>query len=189
MAIRVKCVCGVVLQAKDEWSGRAVRCPKCGQGVKIPQSTPPASAASQHVGVFDDELTDLSQSATTSRGSPFASSPQDSPANKNWFSWLFGWLFWKFPSLSSSLKWSEPTGYRIRLRGDIAQRLIIAVARLGRQHRRVSRRAIGRQRKTGSFCRGYRPWGLGGRVGWVGDVQYAAADGRQSKTGETRTSA
>jgi hypothetical protein len=44
MPIRVQCACGAAFAAKDELAGRAVKCPKCQQPLKIP--SPGAAAPS-----------------------------------------------------------------------------------------------------------------------------------------------
>ncbi|GEM_PF-5438137 len=36
MAIAFSCACGKTLKAKDEWAGKKIKCPSCGQAVKIP---------------------------------------------------------------------------------------------------------------------------------------------------------
>jgi hypothetical protein len=45
MPIRVQCTCGAAFAAKDELAGRAVKCPKCQQPLKIPAAGAPAAAA------------------------------------------------------------------------------------------------------------------------------------------------
>lgn len=43
MPIRVQCACGAAFAAKDELAGRAVKCPKCQQPLKIPAAGAPAA--------------------------------------------------------------------------------------------------------------------------------------------------
>src|SRR5688572_21428837 len=47
MAISVVCQCGAKLNAKEELAGKAVKCPKCSQPIKIPAAgtTSPAKPA------------------------------------------------------------------------------------------------------------------------------------------------
>lgn len=45
MPIRIKCQCGKALSVKDEFAGKAVKCPGCGKGLKVPAGG--AAAASQ----------------------------------------------------------------------------------------------------------------------------------------------
>ncbi|QEF98812.1 hypothetical protein Mal15_28690 [Stieleria maiorica] len=56
MPIQIKCQCGKALAVKDQFAGKAVKCPACGQGIKVPtaaggkvaaatgQAAPPAQA-------------------------------------------------------------------------------------------------------------------------------------------------
>lgn len=130
MTIPVRCACGNLLQAKDEWAGRRVKCPKCGAAVLIQR---PASARVPAQSPTDS-LFDEAFPAGTGRGeSPFAQTPvsaQTSSRSEPKRGW-FGWLFWKFPSWGSALKWNEPILYRIRLRGDVLLRLIVVFAAWG----------------------------------------------------------
>jgi hypothetical protein len=52
MPIKVACQCGASFAAKDELAGKAVRCPKCKQPLKIPSPKAPVAPAS--TGVMDD---------------------------------------------------------------------------------------------------------------------------------------
>lgn len=52
MPIKVACKCGASFAAKDELAGKAVRCPKCKQPLKIP--APAAAAAPAPAGGLDD---------------------------------------------------------------------------------------------------------------------------------------
>ncbi len=52
MPIKVVCQCGASFGAKDELAGKAVRCPKCKQPLKIP--APAAAAAPAMAGAMDD---------------------------------------------------------------------------------------------------------------------------------------
>ena len=52
MPIKVVCQCGASFAAKDELAGKAVRCPKCKQPLKIP--APAAAPAQAPVGGLDD---------------------------------------------------------------------------------------------------------------------------------------
>lgn len=36
MPIQIKCQCGKALAVKDQFAGKAVKCPACGQGIKVP---------------------------------------------------------------------------------------------------------------------------------------------------------
>lgn len=45
MPIPVACRCGQKFRAKDELAGKAVKCPKCGQALRIPAAGQPAGAA------------------------------------------------------------------------------------------------------------------------------------------------
>lgn len=52
MPIKVACQCGASFAAKDELAGKAVRCPKCKQPLKIP--APAAAPAQASAGGLDD---------------------------------------------------------------------------------------------------------------------------------------
>ncbi|MEK7866127.1 MAG: hypothetical protein AAB434_05545 [Planctomycetota bacterium] len=47
MSIPFTCACGKTLKAKDEWAGKKIKCPGCGQPVRIPAGAgdPPSRAA------------------------------------------------------------------------------------------------------------------------------------------------
>ncbi len=59
MPIQIKCQCGKALAVKDEFAGKAVKCPACGNGIRVPApsgGSPPAAApaapAAQDIGAF-----------------------------------------------------------------------------------------------------------------------------------------
>ena len=54
MPIPVACQCGASFNAKDELAGKAVRCPKCKQPLKIPAPQPAPAAASALDDLFDE---------------------------------------------------------------------------------------------------------------------------------------
>lgn len=57
MPIKVACQCGASFAAKDELAGKAVRCPKCKQPLKIPAAAPaPAPAATSAMDDLFDEV-------------------------------------------------------------------------------------------------------------------------------------
>lgn len=45
MPIRVTCTCGQAFAAQDQLAGKAVKCPKCGQSLRVPAAPPTAAAA------------------------------------------------------------------------------------------------------------------------------------------------
>ena len=45
MPIAITCACGKALNVKDEFAGRTVKCPGCGQGVTVPAGGPSAAQA------------------------------------------------------------------------------------------------------------------------------------------------
>lgn len=45
MPISVACTCGVRLKTKDANAGRSLRCPKCGEKIRVPGSAPVATSA------------------------------------------------------------------------------------------------------------------------------------------------
>lgn len=56
MPIKVACQCGASFAAKDELAGKAVRCPKCKQPLKIPAPAAPAAAAPSAMDDLFDEV-------------------------------------------------------------------------------------------------------------------------------------
>jgi hypothetical protein len=60
MPIKISCRCGKALTIPDQMSGKAVKCPSCGQALKVPGSAGPAVAAApatsgRMVELFDEE--------------------------------------------------------------------------------------------------------------------------------------
>lgn len=49
MPIQIKCACGKPLAVKDEFAGKTVKCPGCGQGVPVPSGAGPAQAQAYQV--------------------------------------------------------------------------------------------------------------------------------------------
>lgn len=45
MPIQIKCRCGKALAVKDQFAGKAVKCPGCGAGIQVPAAGGPAPAA------------------------------------------------------------------------------------------------------------------------------------------------
>lgn len=124
MPIEVRCSCGKLLQANDEWTGRRARCPKCQEALTIPDR-PSAPVAS---GGFDDFLSEEVSSRPAAPTSAPPSPPEvERPGRKSKRGW-FSWLFWEFPSFGSSLKWKEPYWYPVRLRGDVLRRFAVVLA-------------------------------------------------------------
>lgn len=56
MPIKVACQCGASFAAKDELAGKAVRCPKCKQPLKIPAPAAPAPAVASAMDDLFDEV-------------------------------------------------------------------------------------------------------------------------------------
>jgi len=54
MPIKVACQCGASFAAKDELAGKAVRCPKCKQPLKIPAAAPARAPVSGMDDLFDE---------------------------------------------------------------------------------------------------------------------------------------
>jgi hypothetical protein len=124
MTIELRCSCGNLLRAKDEWVGRRAKCPKCGAALTIPG---PAAAPLPGSGGLDDLLSeDISPQLDAPADQPLPRPPASRPpkSKRGWF----GWLFWKFPGFGSSLRWREPTWYRVRLRGDALRRFAVVLA-------------------------------------------------------------
>ena len=48
MAITFACTCGKKLQAREEFAGRKMKCPKCGTVLQIPEAAPPAAKRASH---------------------------------------------------------------------------------------------------------------------------------------------
>ena len=46
MPIRIKCQCGKALNVKDEFAGKAVKCPGCGKAIRVPAAKQPSAAGS-----------------------------------------------------------------------------------------------------------------------------------------------
>lgn len=46
MPIKIKCQCGKALAVKDQFAGKAVKCPACGKGIKVPAAGGSGPAAS-----------------------------------------------------------------------------------------------------------------------------------------------
>ena len=64
MPITVRCSCGKLLQAGDDWGGRQAKCPHCSRAVTIP--APKAAAASGASGLSDLLDEELARAATAS---------------------------------------------------------------------------------------------------------------------------
>jgi hypothetical protein len=50
MPIQIKCQCGKALAVKDQFAGKAVKCPACGKGIKVPAASPVVAPAAQDIG-------------------------------------------------------------------------------------------------------------------------------------------
>lgn len=125
MTIDVTCSCGKSLAASDEWAGRRVKCPRCGAVVAVSAATPPP--ASNLLAQDDDWAAEFASSLDTR--APRSPSPytEELAATKP-RGWWYRWLFWKFPSIGSKFTWNEPTWFRLRLRDDMARRVIVVLA-------------------------------------------------------------
>ncbi|MDB5313095.1 MAG: hypothetical protein JWO38_7297 [Gemmataceae bacterium] len=54
MPIAFSCACGKSFQVKDEFTGKRTKCPTCGAGLTVPESTAPVSAEDEAFRMLDD---------------------------------------------------------------------------------------------------------------------------------------
>ena len=59
MPIRVSCQCGKALNVKDEMAGKAVKCPGCGQVIRVPGGQAPAAAPRTPQPLVDSTMDDM----------------------------------------------------------------------------------------------------------------------------------
>lgn len=121
MAIEVKCDCGALFQAKDEWAGRRAKCPKCGRVLTVPDrqaALPPVP------GGLEDLLDEEVSPQLTAPAAPLPSPTATRRARPKSGGGFLGRLLKKLPGFRDVVfRWREPRGCRVRLRGDLFRRL------------------------------------------------------------------
>src|SRR5262245_34993947 len=84
MPISVACACGHQFRAKDEFVGKRVKCPKCGQGVVIAGPAVPACDVFLSYSSKDKAVADAACAALEARGIRCWVAPRDILPGKEW---------------------------------------------------------------------------------------------------------